>query len=164
MNCKSRTDRGASVMRRGRDEDIREGAGLPHQLIGDAIERDASRNAQTLLSDGALQTSQQSHDGRIGGCLQRCRKMHVPRKNLRFRFSSWPEQGLEPFWIEGREAERAEIYLIAVLTHLNDRRQLAPIHIGIAVSCESHDLGGIVGREAEMNAGMLPNKSQGVRK
>ena len=47
VNGKSRTDRGARVMRSRRNEDIREGAGLPDQIIGDAIERDASGNAQT---------------------------------------------------------------------------------------------------------------------
>jgi len=45
MNRKSRTYRGARVMRCGRDEDIREAAELPDQFVGDAIERDPSGNA-----------------------------------------------------------------------------------------------------------------------
>ena len=163
MNRKSRADRGARVMRRGRDEDIREGARLPDQRIGDAIERDASGNAQTLEPDGALETSQESDDGRIGGGLQRGRNIHVPRKNLRFWFPRRPEQGLEPLRIEGRKAERAGIHRIVVLAHPDDRRELSPIYVGIAVGCEAHDLGGIVGRKAEMNARLLPHEPERVR-
>jgi len=162
MNRKSRTDRGARVMRRRRDEDIAEGARLPDQFVGDAIKRNAPGKAQTLKPDRALETPQESDDGRIGGRLQRRRKMHVPRKNLLFPLPPRSEQGLEPRRIEGREAERAKVDLVAVLAHPDDRRHLLPIYVGIAVGCEAHDLRGIVGRETEMNARLLPHKSQGV--
>ena len=78
-------------------------------------------------------------------------------------FRLGPSRGSNPGCIEGREAERAKVHLIALLTHLNDRRQLLPIDVGIAVGGEAHDLGGVVHREAEINARLLPQKSQGVR-
>src|SRR5437870_1616861 len=84
-------------------------------------------------------------------------------QNFLFRFPSRPEQGLEALRIEGREAERAEIDLVAVLAYLDDRSQLLPIHFGIAVGRHAHDLRGIVGREAEMKTGNLPQKSERMR-
>src|SRR5215472_18219773 len=93
--------------------------------------------------------------------------MHVPRKNLRFRVSRRPEQrfkplGLEPLGIDRWETERGRIHRVAVLAHLDNRREFPTEYVGIAVGCETHDLGGIVGRKAEMNARLLPQEPQGV--
>jgi hypothetical protein len=163
VNRKGCTNGGPRVMRCGRDENLREGACLSHQLVGHAIERDAPGDAQAIGLDRSIEAPQERDDGLVGNRLQRRGKMHVPRQKLVVFFAARPEQGLEPRRIEGREAQRAKVDRVAVFTDLNDGRQLLPVDVRIAIGRKTHDLGGVVHGKTEVHARLLPQKAQGVR-
>ena len=162
IDSQSCTGRGARIMRRGRNEDLRVGVCLPDQLVGDAIQRDAPDNhRRSALTERLSRRRRATTAASVTSCSVAAKSMC--RGESPPLLSGPAQAGARPRRIEGREAERAKVHLIALLTHLNDRRQLLPIDVGIAVGGEAHDLGGVVHREAEINARLLPQEFQGVR-
>ena len=92
MHDKGRADRGACIVRRGGDEHIGEIAGLPDQLVGHAIERDAAGKAQIVERHLALEAPHERHDRRVRGLLQRRRDIGMPRQNLHVHVPRRTEQ------------------------------------------------------------------------
>jgi hypothetical protein len=45
---------------------------------------------------------------------------------------------------------------------LDDRGELSTEYVGFTIRCETHDLGGVIRRKAEMDTGLFPHEPQGV--
>src|SRR5262245_30464209 len=95
MQDKRSADCGASIVRRGRYEDIGETARFPDQLIGHAVECDAAGKAQIVERYFAFEAPDQRHDRRIRRRLQGRRNIGMSRQNLRIREPRRAEQSLQ---------------------------------------------------------------------
>ena len=115
MHDKGGADRGARIVRRGGYEHIGEIAGLPDQLIGHAIERDAAGKAQIVERHFAFEAPDERHDRRIRGLLQRRRDIGMPRQNLHIHVPRRTQQAFYSARLGRLKADRLRVYRIVLL-------------------------------------------------
>jgi len=163
MHDKGSADRGACIVRRGGYEHIGEAARLPDLLIGHAIERDAAGKAQIVERHLAFEAPDQRQHRCVRGLLQRRCDIGMSRLKLRVHVSRRTQQALHSVRLDRLKAGRLRVDCIILLADANDRLELAAEDLGIAVSCQAHNLRGIVGLEAEIPADHLPDEAERVR-
>src|SRR5262249_7100182 len=132
MHDKGSADCGARIVRRGGYEHIREITGLPDQIIGHAIERDATGKAQIVERHFAFETPHKGEDRRIRRLLQRRRDIGMLRQNFGL-VSPRTEQGLQSGGTGPTKTNNLRGYRIILLADMQYRLELATEDLGIAV-------------------------------
>src|SRR5579864_1216014 len=87
----------------------------------------------------------------------------MSRQNFRIHVPRRTQQGFDSARFGRKKANRLRVYRIILLADVDDRLELAAEGLGIAVSCEAHELRGVVGQEAKIAADDLPYEAYGVR-
>ena len=108
-----------------------------------------------------LRRRRQGQHGRIiGSRLQPGCYVDVTRKNFRTRHPRVAEQSIMPAGLRRLESNRLLIDSVILLGHANDLGEFATEYLGIAVSCQAHNLGGIIGRDPRMRTDVLPQEAE----
>ena len=138
MDGEGGADRGARIVRRGRDEEIGELAGFLDHFIGDAIESDAAGEAQIVERHQAFDAAYQRHDRGVRRLLKRGCDIAMPLLERIILVARRTEQRHDLVVTLRRHAEKALGDAEVLLLGAEDRLKLFAEDGGIAVSRQSH--------------------------